>query len=48
LLYHCKANPGEIHLIPEKNDAYEWEKLDNLLKRKDLLDGNVEMLEELF
>ena len=48
LLYHCIAELGEVYLNNAENDAYVWEKPEAILLRNDLLDGNVQMLQELF
>jgi mutator protein MutT len=48
LLYHCHANPGEVVLDPDENDAFEWESSAKILSRDDLLDGNITMFRELF
>lgn len=48
LLYHCSDCVGEIRLNSEENDDFTWEKPEALILRSDLLDGNVQMLKELF
>lgn len=48
ILYHCHAIEGEVHLNANENDAYIWEKPEQIVLRSDLLDGNVEMLQQLF
>lgn len=48
LLYHCIALPGDISLNEKANDAYIWEKPEAIALRKDLLDGNIKMFQELF
>lgn len=48
LLYHCNAFVGEVHLNHKENDDYSWEKPEDIVLRSDLLDGNVEMFQQLF
>lgn len=48
ILYHCQYATGEVILDPEENDQFCWETPEDILKRKNLLDGNVSMFEELF
>lgn len=48
LLYHCQAPEGEVLLNPSENDAHCWCSIDEIMKKEDLLDGTVTMLEELF
>lgn len=48
LLYHCTALAGNVHLNDKENDDYIWEKPEAIVLRSDLLDGNVEMFQQLF
>lgn len=48
IVYHCQANPGEVILCPDENDAYEWEHVEQILQKPNLLDGTIELLETLF
>jgi 8-oxo-dGTP diphosphatase len=47
LLYHCTDYIGEVSLNKE-NDAFVWEDPETIILRSDLLEGNVQMLQELF
>ena len=47
IVYHCQAHPGEVILSPEENDAFSWESPEAILLLPNLLDGTVELLEEL-
>ena len=48
LLYHCFSNAGDVILQPEENDAYAWEAIETIIQRKDLLEGNVKMIQDLY
>lgn len=47
VVYHCQANPGEVVLSPDENDAYLWEYVEQIVLRPDVLDGTVTMLQAL-
>ncbi len=48
VLYHCFAFPGEVILNPEENDAFSWENMEEIMQKKNLLDGISDMLKNLF
>ena len=48
LLYHCKADSDNVRLNLEENDAFVWEKPEEILKRPNLLDGTIKILEEFY
>jgi len=47
LLYHCLAKQGEVILEPQENDDFAWQTLEEMIERKDLLDGTIKMIQDL-
>ena len=44
LLHFAHAPTGEVILNPRENDDFLWDTFENILKREDLLGGNIKML----
>lgn len=48
LVYHCKVSNETITLDDQAHDAYSWESIEEILEKKDLLNGTKEILETLW